>query len=435
MQTPAGPKGTRDFYPEDMLLRESVFASWRGTCTRYGFEQYDGPMFEHLELYAQKSGGEIEKQLYSFEDKGKRMIALRPELTPTLARMVAARGNNLRRPVRWFSIPRLFRYERMQKGRLREFFQLNMDILGIAEETADAELIAASIDMMRDLGFTKDDFTVRISSRTLLEELFASAGVGDEKLAPLFAVLDKRHKIPPEEFDAELSSIVSPSISASAVTGMLGATSLADIKKLGAALPSVDKLERLFGLLDCYGMSDFAAFDIGIVRGLAYYTGVVFEMFDIKRSMRAIAGGGRYDRLVKLYGGPDTPAVGFAAGDVVLGEMLKEKNYAVSVPRSSVFIASFDDSHPQSAIRTAQTVRAAGISCEFSLKKTNIGRQMEQANSARAVLVVFIGGDEEKSGTVKVRNMQSGAETVVAVSEMLPHLKKCLGEMRVSARP
>jgi histidyl-tRNA synthetase len=426
MQIPTGPKGTRDFYPQDMSLREKVFASWTATCARYGFEQYDGPMFEHLELYTQKSGGEIEKQLYAFEDKAKRLIALRPEMTPTLARMVAARGNTLKRPIRWYSIPRLFRYEKMQKGRLREFFQLNMDILGIAEETADAELIAASIDMMRDLGFTKEDFTVHISSRNLLEELFTSAGVGADKLAPLFAVLDKRHKIPQEEFDAEIASIVSPGVSPAAINALLNVPSLADLKTPGRTLPSVDKIERLFSLLDCYGMTEYVSFDIGIVRGLAYYTGIVFELFDKKRSMRAIAGGGRYDRLVKLYGGPDTPAVGFAAGDVVIGEMLKEKQFSVNSPRSSVFVASFDESHPKRAILMATAIRAAGISCEFGLKKNSIGKQMEQANSARAAFVVFVGGDEETQGNVRIRNMKSGDETVVAALELVPYVSRYL---------
>jgi histidyl-tRNA synthetase len=280
--------------------------------------------------------------------------------------------------------------------------------------------------MMRDLGFTKDDFTVHVSSRTLLEELFTSAGVDGDKLAQLFAVLDKRHKIPPQVFDAELAIVAPPSVGPAAINDILAASSLEDLKKSGRTLPSVDKLDRLFGLLDCYGMADFCAFDIGIVRGLAYYTGIVFELFDKKRSMRAIAGGGRYDRLVKLYGGPDTPAAGFAAGDVVLGEMLREKQSAAAAPRSSVFIASFDEQHPKSAIRTAQAIRAAGISCEFSLKKNNIGKQMEQANCARAALVVFVGGDEEKQGTVRIRNMKSGEEAVIASAELLSYLAKCL---------
>ncbi len=426
MQTPSGPKGTRDFYPEDMALREAVFASWQKTCMRYGFEQYDGPMFEHLELYTQKSGDEIEKQLYSFQDKGQRMLALRPELTPTLARMVAAKGTNLKRPIRWYSIPRLFRYEKMQKGRLREFFQLNLDILGIAEESADAELIAASIGMMQDLGFTKNDFCVHISSRTLLEELFLAAGVSIEKLKPLFGVLDKRHKIPVDIFEAELTAIAAPTASAKSICDMLNVSSLSDLKKISGQLPSINKLESLFILLDFYGVSDFVAFDIGIVRGLAYYTGIVFELFDKNRNLRAIAGGGRYDKLVKLYGGPDTPAVGFAAGDVVLGEMLKEKQFSISLSRSHVFVVTFDGSSPSLAIQMTQKLRNAGIGCEFSLKNCNIGKQMEQANNARAKIVVFVGGDESKSGNVKIRFMENGNETVISETESLEYIKKAL---------
>jgi histidyl-tRNA synthetase len=427
MQIPAGPKGTRDFYPDDMALREAIFSSWRATCVRYAFEPYDAPTFEHLELYTQKSGDEIEKQLYVFEDKAQRRLALRPELTPSLARMVAARGNTLKRPVRWYSIPRLYRYEKMQKGRLREFFQLNMDILGIPDVSADAELIAASIDMMRDLGFSAADFSVLVSSRTLLEEIFLSMGVPGEKLPALYAVLDKRHKIPAQEFEAELASIVSPAVSAVAIRDALAVSSLADLSQIGKNLPSVEKLQQLLDCIAGYGLGEYASFDLGVVRGLAYYTGIVFELFDRKRSLRAIAGGGRYDKLVKLYGGPDTPAVGFAAGDVVLGEMLNEKGFSAKSPRSSVFIASLDESgNSLSAIRTAAELRNAGISCEFSLKKTGIGKQMEQAHSARSSLVVIIGGEEEKEGKVKVRNMKSGEESFVSQKELVASLAAAL---------
>ncbi|HMD69686.1 MAG TPA: histidine--tRNA ligase, partial [Chitinivibrionales bacterium] len=410
----------------DMAVREAVFSSWSSTCERYGFEQFDAPMFEHLDLYTQKSGDEIEKQLYVFQDKAGRSLALRPELTPSLARMVAAKGNNLKRPVRWYSIPRLFRYEKMQKGRLREFFQLNMDILGIAETSADAELIAASIDMMRDLGFTSADFGVHVSSRSLLEQLFLSMGVPAVKLPALYAALDKRHKVPKEVFEADLAAAVSPEASPAAVNDALSATSLADLTKLGGPVPAATQLEELFSHMAGYGMSEYVSFDIGIVRGLAYYTGIVFELFDAKRSLRAIAGGGRYDRLVKLYGGPDTPATGFAAGDVVLGEMLLEKQFAVKNRRSSVFLISFDENHPANAIRTATVIRNAGISCEFSLRKTGAGKQMEQANAARSLLAVFIGGEEEKTGNVRMRNMKTGEEKLIARGELVAALKKAL---------
>ena len=418
-----GPKGTRDFYPEDMAFREHIFSSWRATCERYGFELYDGPMFEHLELFTQKSGDEIEKQLYTFEDKGGRLMALRPELTPTLARMVASKGTNLKRPVRWYSIPRLFRYERMQRGRLREFFQLNMDILGIKDVSADAELIAAVIDMMRDLGFTEEDFTVHISSRTLLEELFMHSGVTRESVGALFDLLDKKHKIPPDEFAGELSKLAGGGSLQDRITSILSTQSLADVAAINPSLNSLTDLRELFSLLDDYGMGGFVSFDIGIVRGLAYYTGIVFEMFDKKRTLRAIAGGGRYDKLVSLYGGPDTPAVGFAAGDVVLGELIKEKSGGPALPpRSMVYVVSFDQERPSKAIETAGIIRRAGISCEFSLKKTGVGKQMEQAHAARSRFVVFTGGDEEKEGKIKIKNMQTGEETTVEAGKLLENL-------------
>jgi histidyl-tRNA synthetase len=420
----SGPKGTRDFYPEDMAFQQHIFSCWRATCKRYGFELYDGPMFENLELYTRKSGDEIEKQLYTFTDKGERLMALRPELTPTLARMVAARGNNLKRPVRWYSIPRLFRYERMQKGRLREFFQLNMDILGIPGVSADAELIAAVVDMMRDLGFTATDFSVRVSSRTLLEGLFLNAGVPEDTLGLLYGLLDKKHKISPEEFAAELGTLAKSEAQGERIRAILDVQTLAEAEALCPELPALKDLTGLFSLLATYGISDFVSFDIGIVRGLAYYTGIVFEVFDKMRTMRAIAGGGRYDRLVNMYGGPDTPAVGFAAGDVVLGEMLKEKSgQPVQPGRSDVFIVSFD-ANPEKFIETARIIRAEGVSCEFPLKAVGIGKQMELAHAARSAIVVFIGGNEEKEGNVKVKNMKTGEEKLIEKSGLISYLKQ-----------
>ena len=418
-----GPKGTRDFYPEDMAFREHIFSSWHATCKRYGFELYDGPMFENLELFTQKSGDEIEKQLYTFEDKGGRRMALRPELTPTLARMVASKGTNLKRPMRWYSIPRLFRYERMQKGRLREFFQLNMDILGVKDVSADAELIAAVIDMMRDLGFTDEDFTVHISSRTLLEELFIDAGIARENLGAMYNLLDKKHKIPPEEFSTELSALAGSASQQERINRVLSIQSLADASGINPSMNALKDLQDLFALLEGYTMSTYVSFDIGIVRGLAYYTGIVFEVFDKKRDLRAIAGGGRYDKLVGLYGGPDTPAVGFAAGDVVLGELLREKSGVPPLlPRSTVYIVSFNQENPMKAINSAGIIRRAGISCEFSLKKTGIGKQMEQAHAARSRFVVFVGGNEEKEGKIKIKNMETGEEKTVEAGNLLDFL-------------
>jgi histidyl-tRNA synthetase len=410
----SAPKGTRDFYPEEIAMREHIFASWHATCRRYGFEMVDAPMFEHLEVYTQKSGDEIEKQLYVFKDKGGRTLALRPELTPSIARMVAARGQSLKYPLRWYSIPRLFRYERMQRGRLREFYQLNMDILGIQNTTADAELIAAVVDMMRDLGFTADDFSVLVSSRNLLEELFIASGIKKEQMAAVYALLDKHHKIPQETYRTELAELIPQQPVRKTIETILEAKTLDDIGAIRNDIESFTQLQNLFDLITAYRMNDFVTFDIGIVRGLAYYTGIVFEVFDKRRSMRAVAGGGRYDKLVERYGGASTPAVGFAAGDVVLGELMQEKGIEVPLaPRSSVFIVSFDRNTPQRSIGLAQELRDRGISAEFSLRTSGISKQMKQASAARAAMVVFVGGDEEAKGMVKIKMMATGEEQIV----------------------
>jgi histidyl-tRNA synthetase len=428
MSVPSGPKGTRDFYPEQMAFQEYLFSSWKKTCKRYGFEPYEAPMFEHLDVYTQKSGAEIEQQLYAFEDKGGRMIALRPEMTPSLARMVAAKGSALKRPVRWYSIPRLFRYEKMQKGRLREFFQINMDILGSSEVTADAELIAAVIDMMRDLGLSVNDFQVRISSRTLLEECFTALGLSNECIAPLYALLDRKNKISNEVYQADLQNIIPDANLCAKVNALFKVQSLDEILQITGATPAHGILQTLFELLSRYQMAQFVCFDIGIVRGLAYYTGTVFEVFALGTTMRAIAGGGRYDRLVELYGGPPTPAVGFAAGDVVLGDLLIEKGLQPpSHSRCTVFIVAVDASGYEDMISLAQQLRAAGISCEFPLKLISIGKQLKQADATGAKITLFCGGNEAAQNTLKIKRMSDGVEQMISRSNAAKGVLEFLG--------
>ena len=427
MSVPSGPKGTRDFYPELMAVQEFLFNSWKKTCRRYGFEPYEAPLFEHLDVYTQKSGAEIEKQLYVFEDKGKRMMALRPEMTPSLARMVAAKGTALKRPIRWYSIARLFRYEKMQKGRLREFFQLNMDILGSDEITADAELIAAVIDMMRDLGLSNDDFMVRISSRTLLDECFTAIGLSGDRFAPLYALLDRKAKIDEEQYNSDLSDIVPEDSIRQRINALFAVKSLDDITALTGSTPSQNVLKQLFSLLEMYGMSDYICFDIGIVRGLAYYTGIVFEVFACNKGMRAIAGGGRYDKLVSLYGGPPTPAVGFAAGDVVLGDLLAEKGIHPSpAPRSEVYFVALDDDGYRAILPAVKLLRDAGIGCEFPLKRINIGKQLKLADAAGALLSVFSGGEEAEQGLYKIKVMEDGREIAIKKEELLETVRSLL---------
>ncbi len=427
MEVPSGPKGTRDFYPELMAFQEYLFTSWQRTCKRYAFEAYEAPMFEHLDIYTQKSGAEIEKQLYTFEDKGGRVMALRPEMTPSLSRMVAAKGTALKRPIRWYSIARLFRYEKMQKGRLREFFQLNMDILGSNEVSADAELIAAVIDMMRDLGLTGRDFQVRISSRTLLVECFTALALPADRFASLYALLDRKNKITEEEYRTDLASIIPEATLRDRINTLFSSKSLDDIAALTGPTPAHSTLTELFMLLAKYGMSDFACFDIGIVRGLAYYTGIVFEVFAIDKGMRAIAGGGRYDKLVELYGGPPTPAVGFAAGDVVLGDLLRDKGLLPPAPsRCSVFIVALDEKGFDDIVPVAQLLRNEGISCEFPFKRINIGKQLKQADAAGAAITIFSGGREAEDGMIKIKRMTDGNEITVRRENLLAEVKAML---------
>lgn len=418
------PKGTRDFYPDETRIRDYVFDSWKKSCVKYGFEPYDAPVFEHLEVYTQKSGDEIEVQLYAFEDKAGRKLALRPEMTPSLARMVAAKGQELKKPIKWYSVPKLFRYEKMQKGRLREFFQLNMDILGIDDVSADAELIAAAIDTLRDLGLSSGDFQVHISSRTLLEKLFLFVGVKPEELAKLYAVLDKMHKVSPDDFALMIDEFFTDKKTAQSVKKILSAKSIDEILAFNSEIEPIKEIERLFEYLRNLGFCDYVEFDISVVRGLAYYTGVVFEIFDKKRTMRAIAGGGRYDKLVELYGGQPTPAVGFAVGDVVLGDLLKDLGKLPEVNQTcDLFIVSFDKDY-SNVLKTVKKFRDMNFSVQYPLKLGNFGKQMKQADGAGAKIVLFAGGEEEKSGNCKIKIMKTGEEKIVSIENAAAEIRR-----------
>jgi histidyl-tRNA synthetase len=417
------PKGTRDFYPDETIIRDYIFDSWKKTCAKYGFEPYDAPVFEHLEVYTQKSGNEIEGQLYAFEDKAGRKLALRPEMTPSLARMVAAKGQELKKPIKWYSIPKLFRYEKMQKGRLREFFQLNMDILGVEDVSADAELIAAAIDTLRGLGLSSDDFQVHISSRTLLERLFLSVGVKQDKLAGLYAVLDKMHKVSPDDFYLMLDEFFADKNIGANVKKILSAKTIAEISAVNGETEEIKEIKLLFEYLQNLGFYDYAVFDISVVRGLAYYTGIVFEIFDKKRAMRALAGGGRYDKLVELYGGQPTPAVGFAVGDVVLSDLLKEIGKLPEIKQTcDLFIVSFDKDY-SNVLKTAKEFRDSGYRVQYPLKLGNFSKQMKQADSVGAKIVLFVGCEEEKGGNYRIKIMKTGEEKIVSQESVIVEIR------------
>ena len=328
MQGQALP-GFRDFYPEELALRNAIFTTWRDVARRYGFQEYDGPPLEPLELYTGKSGEEIVQQLYAFEDKGGRKVALRPEMTPTLARMVGARAQALKKPIRWFSIPQLFRYERQQRGRLREHFQLNMDIIGEPGPAADAEIIAAAIDIARAFGLGPKDVRLRVSDRRIVTaQLAGRYQVTDGEMPGVLAGLDKWDRNPADA-DAILRKVLP------ANDPRIGAI-LEFMSGLGEGATELRKSEQAEPLNECVArldemkLAEFVEVDFRIVRGLAYYTGIVFELFDAKSSLRAICGGGRYDDLIEQVAGIDLPCVGFGMGDVVLGELLKEHGKQVA---------------------------------------------------------------------------------------------------------
>lgn len=421
MQKGALP-GFRDFYPEELSLRSHIFETWRRVATRYGFEEYDGPPLESLELYTAKSGDEIVGQLYNFIDKGDRQVALRPEMTPTLARMVAARANGLKKPIRWFSLPQLFRYERQQRGRLREHFQFNCDLIGEPGPLGDAEIIALALDVMRAFGLTETDVRVRLSDRRVLTALLRQAGIDEEKLARAFQVIDRFEKIDLAGIDKLLRE---DGFDADAILKLRAITALRTIpdvlEALGPDAAVAEPLQQTVDALEAMGLGGFLDVDLTIVRGLAYYTGTVFELFDAGRTLRAICGGGRYDALTGAMGGVDLPAVGFGMGDVVLGELLKEKGklptYAGSI---DVFVAVNGPDSMSAALRLTHELRDAGIRAEYALGAQTLSKQQDIAKARNARFLLTVGADVQvKELQTKVQHLTSLAQAVDLIRSML----------------
>ena len=378
--------GFRDFYPAEFAERAYITRAWREVARRYAFVEYDGPPLEPLELYTKKSGDEIVGQLYNFVDKGGRAVSLRPEMTPTLARMVGARANSLRKPVRWFSIPQLFRYERQQRGRLREHFQLNVDIVGETDVTADAELLAVAIDIMRELGLSHEDVRARVSDRRLLRALLEHLGITEEQSAGVFAVIDKIRRQPRQVSTEKLTAL---GVSPNGIEALFALTAegesrltLDDLRARYGDAPEVgsllDSLGRYYTYLERLGVAEWVTLDLSIVRGLAYYTGIVFELFDARGELRAICGGGRYDTLLKALGGADLPALGFGMGDVVLGELLRERGMNVEmVGEPDFWVASEAEGEAATGdvMTVATLLRRAGTGVEYALRAQSLSKQ------------------------------------------------------------
>ena len=420
--------GFRDFYPDDCARRAYIFSVWRSVAARYGFEEYDGPPLESLELYTRKSGDEIVGQLYNFTDKGDRPVTLRPEMTPTLARMVAVRANGLKKPIRWFSIPQLFRYERTQKGRLREHFQFNCDLLGEAGALADAEIVAMAIDVMRAFGLQLTDVRVRLSDRRLLTAVLTSVGLPEAAHLAAYQLLDKLGRTEEQNARRTLHDL---GVDDALIARILQVREVRDLDSLDAIFPeaalSSAPLRQTLDALEALGVADWIDLDLTIVRGLAYYTGTVFELFDAGRTLRAICGGGRYDGLLAAVGGVAMPALGFGMGDVVLGELLKEKGLLPEAPSSiDVFVAAVTPEDVPFVLRTARTLRDAGFRTEYALGAQALGKQFKLADARSAKAVVVIGPDDRARGEVQVKHLAGEGQHAVPLADVAGRLAALL---------
>jgi histidyl-tRNA synthetase len=411
--------GFRDFPPEELRVRSHIFDAWRRTSLRYGFQEYDGPPLESLDLYTEKSGQEIVGQLYAFRDKGDREVTLRPEMTPSLARILGERSRAMPKPIRWFTLPQLFRYERQQRGRLREHFQWNVDIVGEAGVGADAEIVAVALDALRELGLGSGDIVARVSDRRLLTAILTSAGVLEDKLLVAFEVVDKVER---EDRDRSLHRLQDEcgldEGGAAKLLELVEGGGLEDVARLHAGDPVVaealQEMEEFHGTLQQLGLGDFVEVDLRIVRGLAYYTGIVFEIFDRDRQFRAVCGGGRYDRLLELVGGEPLPATGFGMGDVVLTELLSEKDLLPSLEREAdLYLVSITPELRPLAHELARAHRAAGRRVMYSLRGVSVKKQFSAAATEGARWVVILGPDEVERGVAMVRDMATGAEAEV----------------------
>ncbi|RFC51282.1 MAG: histidyl-tRNA synthetase [Verrucomicrobia bacterium] len=410
--------GFREFYPEDFSRRKHIFDLWRRTAHVFGFAEYDAPVLEPLELYKAKSGDEIEGQLFSFTDKGGREVALRPEMTPTVCRLVGAKANALKRPIKWFSIAEFYRYERMQKGRDRAFRQLNVDIFGEPGPEAEIELIAFLVQSFCAFGLTEQDFYVRLSDRNLWFYYLEALGLDESRVRAMLVAVDKHEKYGDDAFKAyqEQFGALDPDLKAK-VLAFLQIKTFAALELTFASLNS-DKLtarlvdwKKLLGGLEAMGLTRFIEVDLGVVRGLAYYTGFVFEAFDRKGELRALAGGGRYDDLVEKLGGPALPAVGFAIGDVTTALLLEQRGLApVFVSAPDVYCVIGGEAGRKAAFADVQTLRAAGRRVDYPMKEVAFGKQFKLAADSGAKLALIYGEDELAKGVVKIRDLSDRTE-------------------------
>ncbi len=414
-------KGTRDFYPEDMSVQTWLKHNIRLASESFGYKEYDGPFLETIDLYAAKSGEELVKeQSFVFPDRGGDLLTLRPELTPSLARMVAALGRSIVRPVRWWSFGPFWRYEKPQKGRTREFFQWNLDLLGIDSPQADAEVAAVAIDFLRRVGISANLVKLHINNRRLVDNQLQKLGVGPDENIKFFRLIDRRDKLPPAEWEA---FAYSEGISKAQVSG------LKEILADNTSWKNCGELADFFEAGKKLGISEYLAYDPTIIRGLDYYTGTVFEARDSSGKYRAILGGGRYDNLVADVGGDPISGVGFAMGDVVIGIFLKEAGLVPDLPANpaQILVTTFSDDLMHKSIEVSQQLRNTGVRVEWYPQASKLGKQFKYADREGIPLVVIMGPDEIESNTVTLKSMRTGDQQAISLNELVADVLKLLG--------
>lgn len=413
----APPRGMRDFYPEDMVLRNILFDTWKHSAVRHGFQQYDACVVESLDLLKRKAGEEISDQIYTFKDKSDRDLALRPEMTPTLARMIAARQGSLTLPLRWFTIAQCFRYERTTRGRKREHYQWNLDIVGEPDVAAEVEVLATAADTLRGLGLGPNDIVIMFSSRGLLTDLLLKLGISREHHAATFLALDKRGKIDDAEIEALL---IKEGVDAGAIPDIFSLLSIQAfddaVRMLGDPTDASRNVIRFMDLAQAHGIADMLRFDISVIRGLAYYTGIVFEAFDVDRKFRAVFGGGRYDNLLSQVGGSAASGVGLGFGDVVIAEILAERTDTAPSAVAEVIVGYMTEEQRSLATRVAQLLRAGGASVELALSPDKKpGRFFGRADKQGFERAAYIGPDDAASGVVRVKTLATRDETELRI--------------------
>lgn len=414
------PRGTRDFYPEDMRTRSWLFELWRQVARDHAFEEYDAPVLESEDLFVRKAGEEVTEQLYNFEDKGGRRVALRPEMTPSLARMVMAKRNGLVMPVKWFSFPQCWRYERMTRGRRREHYQWNMDVWGVSGVEAEAELLSAITTFFKRVGLTAEDVGIKVSSRGVLAEVLAALDVPDAKFSATCVLVDKLEKVPLEAIQGDLTAL---GLEESVVRRLLDVVQSRDFPSLetaiGAKSTALAQLRQLFEYARAYNFEEWLVLDASVVRGLAYYTGIVFEAFDRKGELRAICGGGRYDKLLETFGGEALPAVGFGFGDAVIMELLESKGLVPSLSLGlDALVFAMEAGLQGIAIRAATSLRAAGLTVDLQLEARKTKWALKHADRLGATYVVIVGPEEVAGCNVRVKEMATGQQHVVAIANL-----------------